>query len=105
MGSPLSRTEETKMTLRTNPRIARKGTVLTSGLLALALFTPSTGCGLIALAVNHAKKNTVNMDKWQVKKISLGLREQTNICPRRSVQLAVFAEADHKKRKNKSKKL
>ena len=88
-----------------NLRTTRTVRNLTTGLLALALFTPSTGCGLITLAVNAAKKNTVNMDKWQVKKISLGLREQSSICPRRSVQLAVFAEADHKKRKNKSKKL
>ncbi|MBC8068778.1 MAG: hypothetical protein IAG13_10635, partial [Deltaproteobacteria bacterium] len=82
-----------------------RSTQLTCGLLALALFTPSTGCGLITLAVNAAKKNTVDMDRWQVKKISLGLREQDAICPRAPVQIAVFADADHKKRKDKSKKL
>jgi hypothetical protein len=62
-----------------------------------------TGCGLFGMAVDAAKKNTVNMDRWQVRKIELGLREGTSICPRRPVQLAVFADAKHKKR-DKTKK-
>lgn len=41
----------------------------------------------------------VRMDRWDVQSIALGLRsEQAAICPREPVQLAVFAEADHRKR-------
>ncbi|MBC8067275.1 MAG: hypothetical protein IAG13_02990, partial [Deltaproteobacteria bacterium] len=48
---------------------------------------------------------TVRMDRWDVQSIAVALRsERAGICPRESVQLAVFAEADHRKR-DKHKRL
>jgi hypothetical protein len=60
----------------------------------------------VAAITNAAKKNSVNMDKWEVKKMRVGLRsDQKAICPAEPVQVAVFADAKHKKRKNKEKTL
>src|SRR5690349_4953412 len=80
----------------------RTARTLLAGMLLVGSLSVS-GCGLFGLAVDSAKKNTVNMDRWQVRKIELGLREGTSICPRRPVQLVVFADAKHKKR-DKTKK-
>jgi hypothetical protein len=62
-----------------------------------------SGCGLFGLAVDSAKKNTVNMERWRVSKIELGLRDGTSICPRKPVQLVVFADAKHHKRDKQKK--
>lgn len=62
-------------------------------LLAAALLGAS-GC---FLAIDAIKHTTVNMEKWDVSTIELGLRGE-GICPRAPVQLAVFANAKHVER-------
>lgn len=48
----------------------------------------------------------VNMDNWKLTKMVPGLRQEgESICPRRSVQVAVYAEVEHKKKAGKTKAL
>lgn len=74
--------------------------------LLLAAFTmSSSGCFVVRLIVDAAKKRAVRMDKWDVERISLDTGDATGICPRGELQLSVSADAQHKKRKNKHKTL
>jgi hypothetical protein len=79
--------------------------VLRSCLVASALLTlPAlgSGCGLFQLI----GKKTVNLDKYEVQTMRADIRRtEKAICPREPVQMAVFATAEHKKRKNKTKDL
>ncbi len=60
-------------------------------------------CGLFGI---FGKATEANMDKWEVQKMTVDIRqEQKAICPGQNVQLAVFADAKHKKRKDKTKQL
>jgi hypothetical protein len=75
-----------------------------SFVVTLALATP--GCGIFGAITTAAKKNTVNMEKWEVQTMRVDIRSDAKaICPGRPVQMAVFADAKHKKRKNKQKTL
>jgi hypothetical protein len=76
------------------------GTALAASLATVAL----PGCGVITLIVQAAKKRSTNMDHWEVKSLKLGLRAES-MCPRGSVQLAIFADAQHKKRHKRTKRL
>jgi hypothetical protein len=53
-------------------------TARTNLLFAPALLAAATlvlpGCGIIGLIANAAKKNTVNMDKWEVQAMKVDLR-------------------------------
>lgn len=73
--------------------------------LLTALATPLAGCSIITMVVDAAKKNAAKLDHWEVSKITLGLRDAKGICARGGVQLAVYADAQHKRRKNKQKRL
>ena len=81
--------------------------VVHAALAVATLAVASPGCGLISVIAGKAKKSTVNMDKWEVKKMQVGLRQaDKKICPGQSVQMAVFAEAEKKKsKKHKTKTL
>ncbi len=73
-------------------------------LVSLAVAAP--GCSIFGAITTAAKKNTVNMDKWEVQTMKVDIRsDHKAICPGKPVQMAVFAEAKHKKRKNKQKTL
>ncbi len=69
-------------------------------LLTFLLFVSVGACSFeIALTP------TVRMEKWNVSTITVALRsDKASICPREPVQLAVFADADHRKR-DKHKRL
>ncbi len=62
---------------------------LRAALGGLLVTTP--GC---VLAINTIRHTTVNMDNWNVSRITLGLRGD-GICPRAPVQLALSAAARH----------
>jgi hypothetical protein len=62
--------------------------------LALSL-AAAPGC---VFAVNTILKTTVNMEKWDVSKVTLQLRGGDRICPRAPIQLGVLADARHVKR-------
>jgi hypothetical protein len=65
-----------------------------AGLVALL----GTGCALLT--------NTVDMEKWEVDKLEVGLRSQKlTICPGERVQIAVFADAHHREKADKAKRL
>ncbi|MBC8071351.1 MAG: hypothetical protein IAG13_23700, partial [Deltaproteobacteria bacterium] len=61
-------------------------------------------CMVVQLIVQAAKKRSTNMDKWEVKSMKMGIRAE-RMCPRGAVQLAIFADAQHKKRHKKTKQL
>lgn len=81
------------------PRRPRLHAALAVAALAVAL----PGCVLISAIVGKAKESTVNMDKWEVEKMQVGLRQAEKTYRGPAVQMAVFAEAEHKKRKKKNK--
>ncbi|HWB81805.1 MAG TPA: hypothetical protein VG755_42880 [Nannocystaceae bacterium] len=73
--------------------------------LVAALASPVlSGCSVINLIVQAAKKRSTNMNRWKVEKIELGVRGES-VCARGSIQLAVFADAQHKKRAKKHKRM
>jgi hypothetical protein len=67
--------------------------VLRRGVLTITLLAVP-GC---FLAIDAIKHTTVNMEKWDVSRIAVGLRGE-GICPRARVQLVVFADAKHVER-------
>ncbi len=79
-------------------------TRLLPGLLLLTTtVVVGPACGLFGI---FGKATEANMDKWEVQKMTVDIRqEQKAICPGQNVQLAVFADAKHKKRKDKTKQL
>lgn len=82
---------------RRGPRLLLRAPL--GGVLAAALLA-APGC---FLAIDAIKHTTVNMDKWDVSTIEVGLRGE-GICPRSPVQLVVFANAKHVER-DKTKRL
>ncbi|MBK6922663.1 MAG: hypothetical protein IPH07_35060 [Deltaproteobacteria bacterium] len=80
-------------------------TKLLAASLVTALAAPLAGCSIITMVVDAAKKNAAKLDHWEVSKITLGLRDAKGICARGGVQLAVYADAQHKRRKGKHKRL
>lgn len=66
-------------------------------------FTPMLALSLLAapgcfFAVKSILRTTVNMEKWEVSKVTLQLRGGDRICPREPIQLGVLADARHVKR-------
>ncbi len=63
----------------------------------LSLCLPA--CSVLGAITGGVKKKSVNMDKWEVTKMDVGLHEgATTICPRAPVQMSIVAEVKHKKR-------
>lgn len=77
------------MAFQTRRFLPTLGPVLAVSLLA------APGC---FFAVNTILKTTVNMEKWNVSKVTLQLRGGDRICPREPIQLGVLADARHVKR-------
>jgi len=94
----------------TTPGTHRRPRTLSRALSTLALAglaaTTLPGCTfLVGKIATSAKKTTVNLDKYEVQTMRVGLRqEEKMICPGKPVQMAVFAEAIHAKRKKKKVK-
>lgn len=85
-------------------RMPMRRKLIVSTLVAALAVPALSGCSVITLIVQAAKKRSTNMNRWKVEKLQLGVRGDS-VCARGSVQLGVFADAQHKKRAKKHKRL